>query len=572
MKNQAYSKRKMRYASTSIVLTALIIAAILVVNIIFSALASKFLWYIDLTPEPLFTLSDECFDLIENGDDAFKNSSSPIEMVERFRTENAAFNKENGLEKGDPLWRDENLMIEIIFCDDIDSIEAVQTQRYVYHTALELQDKFPEYIRVVNYNVAKNPSAVTQYQETSLDVVNTTSVIVACGTEYRKYSLRSFYTFDTATSDEPWAYNAEKKFAAGILAVTRTETPVACITTNHGETISSESFLTTLEDAGYAVRFIDLATEEIPVECRLIIVCNPMADFMVNDGVSQIDEIEKLDAFLDNTNSLMVFMSPSTPRLTNFEDYLEEWGVVFNRYTDELTAQTHSMLITDKSQSLTTDGYTIVSEYATAGAGASLTSEMRSGAIPKKVIFKNAMPISYAPTYSLNHYSSNDSSAVSYDFGHYSFDGTVRKMFDVFLSSENATAYANGGEVARATEANPFKLMTVTVEERITQESTNIDTYINEASYVVACGSVDFLEEALVASEAYGNGDLVLSIGRAIGQEPVPVGLAPKPFADSTIDVITAAEATQYTVTLTVLPAICALAVGIVVLVRRKNR
>ena len=59
---------------------------------------------------------------------------------------------------------------------------------------------------------------------------------------------------------------------------------------------------------------------------------------------------------------------------------------------------------------------------------------------------------------------------------------------------------------------------------------------------------------------------------RAIGQEPVPVGLDPKPFADYTIDVITSSEATQYTVVLSVVPAVVALVTGIVVIVRRKNR
>ena len=56
MNTKAFNKRKFRYASTSVALTALIIAARLVFNIVFSALAAKFLWYIDLTPELLFTL------------------------------------------------------------------------------------------------------------------------------------------------------------------------------------------------------------------------------------------------------------------------------------------------------------------------------------------------------------------------------------------------------------------------------------------------------------------------------------------------------------------------------------
>jgi hypothetical protein len=57
-----------------------------------------------------------------------------------------------------------------------------------------------------------------------------------------------------------------------------------------------------------------------------------------------------------------------------------------------------------------------------------------------------------------------------------------------------------------------------------------------------------------------------------IGREPVPVGLERKPFADKTIDTVTAAEATQYTVTLAIIPAVAAIACGVVILVRRKYR
>ena len=572
MNNKAFNKRKFRYASTSALVTALIIAAIIVFNVIFSALGSKFLWYLDLTPDLLFTLSDECFDLIENGDEQFENSASPIEMVNKFREENKKFNKDNGLKKGDAGYKDEEVMIRIIFCDDIDALEESLTTKYVYHTALELELKFPEHIEVVNYNTVRNPSAVSQYKKSANDRIATSSVIVTCGSEFRLLDIRSFYTFETEDSEEPWAYNAEKKYAAAILAVTRTETPVAGIVTNHGESFPSYEVVGALEDSGYEVKEIDLSKEEIPEDCRLLVVCNPQADFMVADGISKVDELVKLDEFLDATNSLMVFMSPETPVLENFEEYLAMWGIVFDRYTDTVTGQVYPKVISDKSQSsvLDTSGQTIFANYVEKGVGGTFTEFMRDVSTPPPVIFKNAMPIAYSSLYSLDHAENEDDPTKSYDYASYSIDGVNRAIFDIFVSGDNAVAYANGNEVARATEYNPFKLMTVTMEERKAQESNY--TTISEASYVVACSSVEFLRSALLQDNSYGNNDVLLSVCRAIGQEPVPVGLEPKPFADKTIDVITSAEATQYTVVLAVIPAIAALVTGIVIIIRRKNR
>ncbi len=564
MRMKASTGKKLRYGGMSALLTALIIAVVIIVNVIFSALAQKYLWYADLTPELLYTMSDKALDIIENGDDSF-DTLSPIEMVDAVRAEKL---------EADPDFDTSSLMINIIFCDDPDTLDANSAQKYVHYTALELEEKFPDYINVEYYNIIRNPSSVSRFKTNSLSQIYTTSVIIEFGTEYRIREIRSFFTFSSSDDDEPWAYNGEKAFTSSILAVTRAESPIACVTTNHGEGFEDAEFLNTLVDAGYLVRELDLAQQEIPEKCRLIVVFDPKTEFLVADGVSEIDEIDKLDSFLDGTNSMMVFMSPETQRLDNFEEYLEEWGIAFDRYTDA-SGQEVSGLIKDTTQSLTTDGYTFKAEYVTTGVGGTLTEDMRSRPVAQSIIFSNAMSISYSDVYSPKHYTPDDSSTdtddVEYDYAGYGKDGTYRSIYDVFTTSSGAKAYA-GSETpsAVATETNPLKLMTVSVENRTTQED-NYST-ISEASYVVACGSVDFASSTMLQSNSYGNTDFLLTALRAIGREPVPVGLEFKPFADSTIDTVTTSEATQYTVVLAAVPALCAAVVGVVVIVRRKNR
>ena len=525
----------------SLFLTALIIAVIIIVNVIFSALAQKFAWYGDLTPPLLFTLSDECIDLIKNGDAEYANSTkSPIEMVDQVRAENA------GTENAD-------MKIKIIFCDEVDKVKANSAQNYVFETAHQLAAEFPDYIEVLNYNVVRNPTSVDEYRATSR-------------TEYRIRTVNSFYVFNDDSSDEPWAYNGEKAFCSSILAVTRAESPVACLTTNHGEAFTDEEFLNTLVDAGYIIETLDMASQEIPERCRLLVVFNPDTDFLVPDGVSDIDEIDKLDRFLDGTNSMMVFMDPATPRLDNLESYLEEWGISFDRYEGD------TRLIMDKSQALTTDGYTFMGEYVTTGFGGSLTKDMRSRTV-KPIVFKNAMSISYSDVYEPTHYTPEEGSTnendVEFDYGTYSQDGTYRDIFDIFTTSAKAVALANGVEVEVASDANLLKLMTISRESRTQQEFYST---MQENSYVLACGSVDFASTKMLQSTSYGNTDLLLTALRTMGQEPVPVGLEFKPFADDTIDTITTAESTQYTLVLSIVPAVIALITGIVVIVRRKNR
>lgn len=565
MKLRTANSRKLRYGGVTAALTALTIAVIILVNVIFSALAARFTWYIDMTPELLFSVSDKALEIIESGDPQF-DTASPIAMVDSIREENRAHNQENGLTEGDEGYLDEDPYINIIFCDDADTVQKNISQRYVYNTALELQSEFPDHIKVKNYNIYRNPSAVDKYRTTTNSTLSADNVILEFGTEFRVYPLTAFYNYDSDTG-ETWAYNGDKKFTAGILAVTRAESPIACFTTNHGEATPDSSLFNTLLDAGFLVNSIDLSSgEEIPKDCRLIIIFDPESDFQVKTNRNEVDEIERLDAFLDGTNSLMVFMDADThngQRLPNLEDYLEEWGVSYDRYAER------SYRLKDSSNSLTTDGFTMVADYVEYGLGASFTADMRSSSHAKPVIFPNSTSISYSNVYSLEHYVDSEDESNQFDYGKYDNNGISRSIMEAFVTADTAVAHANGEKVAEATY-DPFKLMTISQESRTVQESNS--SVLHEDSYVVAFGSTEFASAEFLESASYGNSDLLLSILREIGKEPVPVGMDIKPFADLSIDTITTKDATIYTVTLTLVPAILAIAAGAIVLIRRKNK
>ena len=571
MKMKASFSKKLRYGGLSLTLTALIIAAVIIVNVIFSVLTQYFMLYSDLTPPLQFTLSEAFLDLIENGDDSVAGSDSPIDMIKKFREENKKYNEENGLTKDDPLWRDEELTLNIIFCDEPDAWKESTTNRFVSHSAHELEAKFPEYIKVSYVDTVTNPSKVSKYKENSLSKIYPTTVIVECGTEYRTRNVRGFFTFDSAEADTPWAYNGEKTFAADILAVTRAESPVACIEVGHGVSYDDYELLQTLTDAGYELSEMRLATDEIPDDCRLIVIMNPKMDFTTgDDGISDIDELAKLDAALERGVSMMVFISPDNPVLPNFEEFLEEWGIKFDRHTDDV-GDVHSYMISDKTQGLTTDGYTIIADYAEENKQTAIFNDLTSRPSPPSVVFKNAMSISYP-----DHYQettalldeADDNSAYTYAYK--TVDGVTTSVYDLFVTSKDAVAWANGREVEKATESERLKLMTVSTRTVITSES--YFTSVADTTYIFACGSTDFASLNMLQTNAYGNNDALLSIFRTVGKELTPIGLRPKPFEDTTIDVVTNAEATRYTVIFTLIPAVVCFATGVVVLVRRKNR
>lgn len=585
MKKQ-YNGKKIRYGSSSAILTAVIVTAVILLNVCASALSGIASWmYLDMTVEDMYTVSDECFDLLKE---------EAITMVDDIRAYNKEYN-ENGGRPSDSgstpslddetefVARDESISINIYFMDDKDVLLENSRMHYVLNTAFEIEKEFPDYVRISYINIDKNPSAVQKFLTTSLSTINKTDVVVEFGTEFRLIAGSRFFLYDS-TSTNITAYNGEKQFASAILAVTRTESPICLVDMAHGEAFYDYSLLYTLEDAGFEIAItedyltdekIKSVEEEFGGDVRLILIYNPNSDFLVSNKTSDVDEIDALDRFLDGKSSMMVFMSPQSPVLPNLEEYLEEWGISFDRHKEGNSLS--SYMIKDPSSSLTSDGFSPVAKYVTTGLGGQITADMRGVTYPKKLIFRNAMSISYSNTYQETTFDPSDSegstdttSTEPYVYGSYFSNGVTRSIYDLFVSSSDAVAMANGKTVAKADEYDPFRFMTVSCEMRITQEDNYGASSVQENSYVIACGSTDFATEAYLQSAVYGNTDFLLSALTVIGREPVPVGLIHKSFGDYSIDSLTTSAATVWTVVLTAIPTSAALITGVVILVKRK--
>jgi ABC-type uncharacterized transport system. len=339
--------KKFRYGSVATVFTVMFVAVVIVMNVITTALANKYLWYIDMTKEQIFSLSQEAIDYI-----------------------------------GDLGDRE----INIYFCQEADKVELNTNLKMVYNLALELEKEFPQ-IKVQCLDVVKNMSFFQKFKTTATTQIPTTSVIIESGTEFRPHTLQSFFVQNE--DGKVWAFNGEAKFAASILSLTSADAPKAYFTTDHGEDLQSGSFAalgTLLIDSGYEVLPINLAKEELPEDARIVIINSPIYDFMGADAEEASgNEIDKLDTFLDRFGALLVFADPDhAGALVNLNEFLEEWGIAF----------TPNTYVKDLNNSVTTDGQSIVTSYTTDTLGASLYTDISKlgGTMPKTIV-RYAMPI-----------------------------------------------------------------------------------------------------------------------------------------------------------------------------------
>ena len=513
MNNNIYSDkikkhRRLKFGAFAVGLTVTVIALVVIINAVFSALSTKFMWYKDMTKEQIYGITQQSIDLLDDyrGTNEFK--------------------------------------ISIVFCQYADQLDSVYEAKLVHNLAKQYAAEF-DFVEVEYVDIINHPELVNQYLATSVSSPKTTSVYIVkhdltnpdeIMKQSKIYKLESFYTFDSNTN-KVFAFDGEYKITSGILQLVG-DSPIAYFVTGHNEDVSQNSVMWTLfKDAGYDVREIDLSKENIDDAAKVMVINCPKSDYMgANDTVN---EIKKIDNFLDNFGGLMVFMDAECGEMPELDAFLEEWGVSFGQSQ-----------IVDYENSLSVNGTELVAQYVTEGTGASLTKPLRELQYPPKAIFNKAKPISF--TYD----------RVTTDGQYFSSQGgSERYISSIFQTSSTANALSLFDPSIPAVKG-PHNLMTVTVDSR----------YINNEphySYVLAAGTSSFADDKYIGSKSYANRDVIFNIMKNFGKKSVPIDLDFKVFEDEALT-ITKAEANRLTVVCTVLPSLAVFVVGIIVYTRRR--
>ena len=133
--------KKFKHGSVSMALVIVIIAAVILVNAIFTALSDKYLWYVDMTAESIYTLSDAAKELLA-----------------------AEFNT--------------GKKVTVIFCAEKDILEQSAEQRMAHNTVRDIANLYDN-ISVKYVDIYTNPSAVTPYKVHTSQSINSQSIIIA---------------------------------------------------------------------------------------------------------------------------------------------------------------------------------------------------------------------------------------------------------------------------------------------------------------------------------------------------------------------------------------------------------
>lgn len=191
----------------------------------------------------------------------------------------------------------------------------------VIENLLGKYESLSDHISVVKLNPDVYPTFAEQY--TDEDVPNN-SLVVECGDRYRYISYNDIYLTETNVYSYSYttSFDGEGAITSAIDYVTTEDLPQLYVLEGHDEADLPSTFSDQLEKENYEINTLSLLTvDEIPEEADCILIYAPSTDLSE-------EEVTMLEDYVANGGKLMVSAGPTeNGTLTNLYSLLETYGV-----------------------------------------------------------------------------------------------------------------------------------------------------------------------------------------------------------------------------------------------------
>lgn len=518
--------KKIKYGTLSIAITAAVVAIIIIINSIIYVLSEKYNWYFDMTEEQAFSLSDKSiltFDAL--------NTDVKTEIIFATQKDSADL--------------------------DFSNLSTGGALAYIYATATLLAERYDN-ISVSYHDIIREPKFFKDnFNRSSSEYkINEKSIIVARVNDdgtYGEYIVKdssSFYVF-SENDQSLEGYCGELVFAQCISSLAFDETPVVYFTVDHGEvsftsveynedgTLKSckanenaKELIKLFSNSGFDVLPINLKTQDIPSNARMIIINNPKSDFFSY-------EISKLQEYLDNVGCVMCFTDYNSKDLSQLYGFAKTWGGVSVISGERIYDDRNSII---ENGNLTTP-YRFLAQVSSNNAASVYFGSLANYESAKARLEDAA-------------YLTIESRFMS-DDGYDTLSGIryTKPLLQTFPSAK----YGENGE------KDTYYLMSMTSSEMIKDNSY-------QYSYLLMCPSAAFVDNtSLSQSSTYPNYKMLLSIIHSTTSVRIPVDLDYKAFSSYKLD-ITNSTAQGLTAMFSLLMPVIAVLCGTFIIIRRKRR
>lgn len=257
--------RKFRYGTLSTVLTLVVVAAVVLVNVVASLLNDRFPLNLDLTSDKLFTLSEESRQVAQSID-------ADIDVVVFAGEEN--------------------------FSDATTDSTAGSIMRQFYELMKQYETQSGGHVKTTYLDVVANPTLASQYSEYE---VQSGDILFIGNGKHKKANINDLASYNTSSyySTTISGSQVEKIVASNLVNISSEYTPVVALLTGHDEaSYSLQGIQSVLSANNYEVREIDITgSEELGDDINTVVIAAPSKDYTD-------DEIKKIREWMNNGGNL----------------------------------------------------------------------------------------------------------------------------------------------------------------------------------------------------------------------------------------------------------------------------
>lgn len=510
LKNQAL----LRKGSFSIAITAAVLAGIILFNVLVGALSNRFVLEFDMSAQKENSMSEENIDYIK------------------------------GLKKE----------IEITVCATPDDYVGGYMNYYaekLYSVSEDATDYYKQTVTLLDKYSAYNNKITLRYVDTqdsefteisskySNERLTYGDIIVSC-TEDEHYKIIGFediYELNEDTTYASYGYtantvagnNIETAVTSAIAYVTSDKIKNVALLTGHSKQDYTSDYQALLKDNNYEITVIsDSMIGSISKEYDAVIIPAPTTDFLGS-------ELEALSEFLDNDGKLgkglIFFADASAPYLTNFYDFLGEWGIAVGE----------GILFETNSQNYMPEDPMTMGSYPTSSDN-DITKGMNF------CITGYNVPITAA------------------------FEAEGRITVTSLMSTPETVVAAPVGTATNWTGADEYPKQSYS--SVVQSKTVNYDSDNNELkSYVFAFSSLEFIYSSYNEQSSVSNKNITLAAAeRAVGAEDTGISFVSKTITNESFsDSVTESSLRVVRAIFMIIFPIACVVIGIYIFVRRKN-
>ena len=299
MKKDSKYAKKIKYGTMAAIITAFVVAIVIVVNIIMGILTERYPMKLDLTKDKRYELCDESINVL-------KNLEKDVEIAVMFP-------------------------------------EETLLQYEYYNMIPKILEKYEVYskqgkgkVEVKYYDIQKNPDIVAKYKKYYNGDITQGSVVVCCEDKVRVSLLQYYYTTDQSSyyydASANYIFIGESTITSAIMSVADANTKKVGFLDTMGEYMvySQNSYnsifqlYSLMNSNGYECKNLDISENFLEDNYDVVVIPAPETDFTT-------DIIDRLDDYLYNDGKYMknivYISSPTATDLPNIEAFLDKWSI-----------------------------------------------------------------------------------------------------------------------------------------------------------------------------------------------------------------------------------------------------